>query len=56
MALADRLGVELGPLAEAVLVEERLERAPDEQRRALVGLGLLECVDDVVTGAQSMPS
>src|SRR5919199_4890913 len=47
--LADRLDVELAG-AEAVLVEERPQGLDDEQRRALVALGLGAAFDDVVRG------
>ena len=45
MTLANGLGLDLaGP--QAVLVEERLERAAHEERRELEGRRLLRCVDD----------
>ena len=45
MAVADRLGLDLAA-AEAVLVEERLERPADQQRRAIERRRLFWSVDD----------
>jgi hypothetical protein len=47
--LAERLDLEVAR-AEPVLVEERLQRLDDEQRRALVGGGLGVASDNVVRG------
>ncbi len=49
VALPDRLGLERAR-AEAGRVENRLERAQDEERRQLERRGLLRGVDDVAHG------
>ena len=46
MALADRLGLDL-TLAELLVVEELLERLANDQRRALLRLGLGCCLNDI---------
>ena len=50
MALADRLGSDRAG-AQAVLVQIRLERPPDEQGGELERLSLLRSVDDARHGA-----
>ena len=49
VALPDSLGLERAR-AEAGRVEDRLERAQDEERRQLERRGLLRSVDDVADG------